>query len=263
MPLKRTSVSVLLLAAAAMAQPQQEGSRPGWPCVAGRAVDSSYIEISESTGGMLFLLQKGESENAGPLLAATQTHKATLLRAVGQLTGAREFSVPVDGSVRSLFVAVAMQCRQAIAVLDPREVESTPANAVLSHDLQTGKLVRVDAPGTGNWRVRVSGQGLVVVMILADTDVRLQEVRAVETPLRIGSVQKMRVHFNDEITEPRFSLIDAMGETVGPATPAESADGEYVIGVVPKVERFRIACDGLDEMGHAIRRVHPVLFRAN
>src|SRR5215468_1865719 len=90
-------------------QDGQRESRPGWPCVAGRAVDPSYIQISESTGGQLFLLQKNEVQHSSIIMMAPQTHPTTLYRAVGQLAGVREFEVPIDSTVKTLLLMASLQ----------------------------------------------------------------------------------------------------------------------------------------------------------
>src|SRR4051794_6642671 len=95
---------LMSVSAALWAQDGQSGSRPGWPCVPGRAVDPSYLEVSESSGGQLFLFQKGEIGQAGPVMSAPFTHPATILRAVGQLSGSREFEFPVDSRTESILV---------------------------------------------------------------------------------------------------------------------------------------------------------------
>ncbi|MBI5084883.1 MAG: hypothetical protein HZB13_09850 [Acidobacteria bacterium] len=253
---------VLIAFAAALAQEQQQGQgRPGWPCVAGRAVDPSYIEVSESTGGYLFLLQKGEMEHSTPLLLASTTHPATIFRAVGALGGTQEWEFPVDSTVTSLLVAISMQCRQSISVRDPQGAEITPANAILSDDLKTGKIVRVDAPGAGNWRVRVTGQGLYVLLVLAATDLRLGGLPHPREPFRLGAVNSLPVHIQGEASGVSYSMIGAGGEKLAPVRVVESDIG-LNLEFTPPVERFRIMAEGEDTLGRRFRRVHPVLFQA-
>src|ERR1051326_3630317 len=86
------------------AQDGQQRSRPEWPCVPGRAVDPSYLEISESTGGQLFLFQKNEIGQSAVVMNASHTHPATVLRGVGQLNGSRDFEFPVDSGTQSILI---------------------------------------------------------------------------------------------------------------------------------------------------------------
>src|ERR1051326_7646164 len=100
-PEKRETVAMRLMALLfavlpLCAQDGQQSGRPGWPCVPGRAVDPAYLETSESTGGQLFLFQKGEVAQSGPVMSAGYSHPATVARAIGQLSGTRDIDFPVD-----------------------------------------------------------------------------------------------------------------------------------------------------------------------
>jgi hypothetical protein len=249
-------VWLLWLPIALAAQSQQEGSRPGWPCVAGRAVDPSYIEVAESSGGSIFLFQKNEIEHTGSFMSATFTHPATIFRAIGSIAGSREWEFPVDSTVRSIYVAVSMQCRQSIAVFDPRGAETTAGNAKMSRDLQTGKLVQVDQPGTGNWRVRISGQGLFVLLVYAATDIRFAHAKQTEE-----DPKRIQVYVAGPISDPKFSLLNAAGDKLASLT-AEKTETGFTLAVAQLPERFRVIVEGADETGNPVRRVYPTLFRA-
>src|ERR1700690_1977978 len=99
-------LSIFVVAGLLRAQDGQEASRPGWPCVAGRAVDPGYLDASDSTGGQLFLFQKNEGAQASLVVNASHTHAATILRAVGNLSGTRDFEFPVDSGIESLLLLV-------------------------------------------------------------------------------------------------------------------------------------------------------------
>ncbi|MBI5280592.1 MAG: hypothetical protein HY858_02835 [Candidatus Solibacter usitatus] len=254
---------VLICIAAALGQDQQQREgRPGWPCVADRAVDPVYIELSEGTGGHLFLLQKGEMEHATPLLLASTTHPATIFRAVGSLWGTKEWEFPVDSTVTSLLVAVSTQCRQSISVRDPQGAEITPANAILSQELKTGKLVRVDAPASGAWRVRVTGQGLYVLLVLAATNLHLGGLPNPPDHFRLGALNSLPVHIEGTASVVGFSMIGAGGETLAAAVRAVETESGLQLEFTPPVERFRLMAEGEDALGRRFRRVHPVLFQA-
>ncbi len=175
--MRRGVILIMALTAGWVAAQQgQQGSRPGWPCVAGRAVDSAYIDISESTGGQLFLFQKGEMGQSAIVMGAQFSHPATILRGVGILQGSRDFDFPVDSSVESILVLASLQCRNAILVSRPNGAELTAANSAKSVDLQAGKILQVDSPEAGMWRVRMTGTGLFVVSVLAKSALRLGSV---------------------------------------------------------------------------------------
>lgn len=259
----RNLATVLLAAGALFAQEGQEGPKPGWPCVAGRAVDPSYIELSESTGGQLFLFQKGEVAQSGAVMGASFSHPSTVVRAVGQLSGTREFDVPVDSTMQTVLVMVSLQCRNSINVFGPKGMEMTAANSTEFANLQTGQIVRIDNPEPGAWRVRLSGTGLFIFTVMAKSEIRLSQVKFAaegEAPSRqprLGVKQKLDAGVAGELSDVQFQLAGAAGETLA---EAESADG--VFSVTPNVERFRVVMTGRDAAGWPVRRVHPVLFRA-
>src|SRR5712692_9520354 len=110
MLLKVTAVTVLLSATLA-AQPQPQHSPPGWPCVAGRAVDPTYVELAERTGGQLFLFDRSEAARSLVLMRETHKHEEVIFRAAGtRPAGYHDFQFPVDTTVESLLLAISLQC---------------------------------------------------------------------------------------------------------------------------------------------------------
>jgi hypothetical protein len=81
---------VLLLCAQDGPQP----SRCGWPCDAGRPVDPAYLDISESTGGELFMFQRGEAGQSLNLMTAWRGHKATIRPCGGKSQRRARFRIP-------------------------------------------------------------------------------------------------------------------------------------------------------------------------
>src|SRR6476469_6512661 len=113
-----------LCAASLCAQQQVPASRPGWPCVAGRAIDPTYVRTAEATGGQVFLFDRSEAGRSMILMQYSGKHEDTIFRSTGTLsTGSREFTFPVDSTIESLMVTVTLQCLQSITVLRPTNTE--------------------------------------------------------------------------------------------------------------------------------------------
>jgi hypothetical protein len=226
---------VILLAAASVvfAQDGQQQNRPGWPCVPGRAVDPVYVENSESTGGQLFLFQKGEIEHAGPVMAASFTHPSTVARAVGHLSGSRTIDFPVDSTIESLFVMISVQCRAGIALLRPNGAEMIAANTARAVDLKAGKIVQVDAPEAGMWRVRVEGTGLYVVSVQAKSSIKVTDARFSDEPSRTRKVlpgvsQNAEIHLPGPVANVKLQVVGAGGEPAGdPISQEEAGNSVY------------------------------------
>ena len=250
------------------AQNGQQGSRSGWPCTAGRAVDPSYLEVSESTGGQLFLFQKNEVAQSGVVMSAPYTHPATVLRAVGHLSGTRDFDFPVDSSIESILVLVSLQCRNSIQITRPGGSELTQANSALSVDLQAGRILRVDHPESGQWRLRIAGTGLFVLSVLAKTSIELghvtlsDESEPLSAPL-LGVPQNLAVRLSGQVSQVNIQQVDAASGRITDLGEVEpDSNGTYRTTVVPSVERFRILVSGIDSGAWPFQRMAPVLFRA-
>ncbi len=259
----------LLLACIGRAQSGQTGPRPEWPCVAGRAVDPAYLETSESTCGQIFLFQKNEIGKAGLFLTGDFSHPATLLRAVGSVSGARDWEFAIDSTVQSLLVLASIQCRTAIRVFRPNGSEMTAANAAQSVDLQAARAIQVDAPEPGKWKLRIEGMGVLIASIRAKSALKISGVQFFEddgaTPRRQprrGVSQQASVGITGEVGDLHYQLLKADGEPISGMASAEAASGGGRFGFTPPVERFRVSVTGTDSSGWPFQRVYPVLFRA-
>jgi hypothetical protein len=254
-------VSLLLLTAVLMcAQNGLQESRPGWPCVSGRAVDPAYIETSESTGGQVFLFQKDEIAQSTPALMASTTHPATILRGIGNVAGQREFQFNVDSTVESMLVLASLQCRKEVNVFRPNGQEMTSYNSSQATDLKAGKILRVDLPEPGAWKLRISGQGVFVFSVMAKTSVRMPALRLPDSRLLVR--QDVEVHLSTEISDVKTQLMTAEGDAAVEAQPAEAlGNGAYRLAITPLMERFRVRLLATDANGRALERISPVLFR--
>ena len=152
------------LTAAAQQQPQ---TRPGWPCV-GRP-DSSMVQVSEASGGQVFLLDPSELASSATLLMARDGHDETLRRIVGDLdAGLRSIEVAVDPSVDRLLFSVSLQCLQQIEIVRPSGAPVAASDAGVSWTaFQAGRQVGVTAPEPGTWTVRLAGKGLLFLVVHA------------------------------------------------------------------------------------------------
>ena len=245
---------IMLVTVAAAAQEQQNSPRPGWPCVPGRAVDPSYVELAESTGGQLFLFQKGEVQHSAGVMMAPTTHPATVLRSVGQIAGTRVLEFAVESGVQSLLVLASMQCRAEIAVLRPGGAEVTASNAAENLDLKTGRIIRVDLPEPGIWKVKLRGEGLYVTSVRAKAPIALSEA-AVKSSTAEVSV-------DGDVSSLRVDLLDAAGELLvrGDGTGRTDA-GTYRVELRHVPDRYRILVTGRDALGQPFQRVDPRLLR--
>ena len=219
----------------------------------GRAVDPAYLELSESTGGQLFLFQKGEVGQAAPVMGASFTHPATILRADGHLNGTRDLEFPVASGAESLLLLVSVQCRKSILAFDPAGSELTDRNSPLSVDLAAGRILRVDGPAPGKWRVRLTGSGLFVLSVHAKASIALTEV--------VPATGALELRVRGEVSNLRVRLVDASGGPIAELDPPEkSEDGVYRTAMPARVGRYRVVVSGDDGGAWPFQRTHPVLY---
>jgi hypothetical protein len=252
----RTPAILVILGAAPLlcAQDGQRPSRPGWPCVAGRPVDPAYLDVSESTGGELFMFQRSETGQSLSVMTASRGYKAAILRAVGNLGGTRDFEFPVDSTVSSLLIMGSIQCRKDVLLLRPNGSEITAVNAAQNIDLQAGRVIRVDQPEPGPWRVRLSGTGLFLLSVAAKSSIALSTVAFAE-----GTAD---ARLSGEASGLKLQLVDASGAPLSAAQPLEAAEGGiYRAPIARPATRFRVLVTGSDASAWPFQRIYPLLFR--
>lgn len=263
--MRRAAFLLTFVAAFLQAQDGQQGPRPEWPCVPGRAVDPAYLEVSEGTGGQLFMFQKSDIAQSGQVTIAENQHKATILRAVGQLNGSRDFEFPVDSTVSSLLVVAFIQCRSAVTLSHPNGSELTAAASAMNVDLQTGRAVRLDRPEAGPWRVRLKGTGLFLLSVLAKSEIALTDA-AFSTAARspaFGVPQSLDTRLSGPVSNLKLQLVDAGANPLSDMQTLDLApEGSYRAAITPQWQRLRVLVVGTDAAAWPFQRMYPVLFRA-
>ena len=223
-------------------------------------MDPAYLEVSQSTGGQLFLFQKDEASGAALAMSAAHSHPATILRAVGTLPGSREFEFPVDSTVSGLLVLASVQCRDAIRVYPPSGSELTAADSASIAGFQAGRILRIDRPEPGPWRVRISGSGLFVLSVQARAEIALSAVSVTGD----AASTSLEARLSGEVSDLRVRLVDASGNPLaGPVSLDLAADGVYRAAIASAFPRFRVLVSGADSAARPFQRVYPVLFRAS
>ena len=241
-----------LAAAGVVAQQQLPQQRPAnWPCTGARAVDPSYVEISEGTGGHLYLLDKPEVRQTGHLMAWHQTHRQTVFRSMGEMAkGTREFAFPIDSTIESLVLTVSLQCNDSISILDPASLEAAGDRV----DFRSGRALRVAHPVPGPWKIRLTGRGLFFVTVDAISNLSVRSAG-----LAAGSADLLAVEPSRLTEGMRVRFVDSGANTLD--TPAiESSSGSYVfVRVNPRDTKFRVAVEGADDRGWPYLRMQGPL----
>jgi len=125
-----------------------------FPCVPRFRADKSYIQTAEATGGQILLLDK--TEIASPAITRVDTSGAnqTILRAAGTLgAGFQEFTAPIDSDVQLAQFKLFAECVKSVTVTAPS------GEIVDGIKLTSGRMVVVEKPEPGLWRVKLAGTG--------------------------------------------------------------------------------------------------------
>ena len=263
--------------------PQQQvpASRPGWPCVAGRAIDPTYVRTAEATGGQVFLFDRSEAGRSMILMQYSGKHEDTIFRSTGTLsTGSREFTFPVDSTIESLMVTVTLQCLQSITVRRPTNTEVHAGEPdVNDNRFRSGQVLILTKPQAGAWRIRIAGVGLFFVVAQAKSSISLNRVEFVELggrpghegmfpvkgPLHLGEQRTLSVNLEAPAGDAHFRLIDSAGETLVPLEMSAADQGQdertFEGKLTLKHAEFRVAVEGRDAAGYPYQRVLPRLFQ--
>jgi hypothetical protein len=254
----------------APAQVQQRGSRTGWPC--GGKVDSSFVRTAEATGGRVLLFAPTELAGFTEEMNASRGHDETVLRVAGQLTESqRDFDVPIDSSIESIYFFVSVQCLQSVAIIPPPGgAFNATAPGVEYHELAAIRLITIKAPSPGRWRIGVAGSGVYSLIVKANTSITLNEVSLSRDgiPIVVPTPLGERVHVETALSgapaDVSFHFVAMDGKPLQSFVPsgARTTDAwtTYVADVRLPSSEFRLLVEGVDAKGLAFQRVSPRLF---
>ena len=278
----RTAVVLALVACGSLlarAQDrQQSGGNPGWPCVA--AVDPSYVETAEGSGGRVLMFHPSElgAPGSAAVMAGPTDHDETVVRIVGRLEeGVHEFEVPIDSTIESVNFFVSLQCLQVVEIVGPSgdELRSTEPGVSDSHQFEAIRAVTVARPAPGRWTVTVAGRGLLFLVVQARSGLSLGRLTFLDPGrqfeveghvLRLPEAhkpQRIEISVSGVDGPVGFRLMSSSAATIQTLTlDEEGQDGArrtYRGEVTPGSTRFRLAATGVDSRGFAFQRVDPRL----
>jgi von Willebrand factor A domain-containing protein 7 len=263
--LKITTIGAFLITTV-VAQTQQQQSPAGWPCVTGRAVDPTYLELAERTGGQVFLFDRGEAGRSLVLMRESQRHKEVIFRATGTLpTGYREFKFPVDTTVESLLLTISLQCSQAISIYRPTNAELRPSEPGVEDNVyRSGRIVIQSIPEPGVWRVKLTGAGIFSVVIQARSPISFHGAEFVEAPAHLNVEQALSARLSAPLGAVVFHMVNSTGESLQQLdlkSGSESGNSrEFQGSVTPAHASFRLAVEGRDASGFWYQRLYQHLF---
>jgi hypothetical protein len=271
MILQKIGIVLILVASpvTARAQEQQAKRQPGWPCAG--TVDRSYALNAEATGGKVLLFRKTELAGVVDDVKASSQHEETVFRASARLTeGTYKFDIPVDSAIESAYFFVSLQCLESVEVVRPSgDALHADSADVDYHRYAAVHMLTVKEPTPGIWKVRITGRGVLSLIVSARTELRLTRVSLLdggapvifaakrETPLRL---EASMMGLADEIAFQFISSSAAPIQAVD-LNLEQEADGSrtYAADVMPPVTEVRLAVTGIDPKGCRFQRVQKHL----
>lgn len=245
-------------------------------------IDPAYFSIAAQSGGQLFTLTRTQSETEkifGLVTPYVSGSPKPLLVARGAIGGARTFTVPVDATLRTLIVSVALDGSGTARLFDPAGNElAASAPGVTVTMLSGGKLVAVTAPAPGAWRLELGGGANYDISFMGDSPLELNRFQFVETRGRDGheglfpikgqplaqGAQTARATVLGAFATARFDLVNEAGVVLAPLAMTRAAasgdDDEFFAAFTLPTEQFRVRLSGTLDSGQSFQRIHPALF---
>jgi hypothetical protein len=225
-----------------------------YACIPRFRADPGVIRISEASGGQVLLLSPGEIANPAVAQAQANFSDPMILRASGTLTGrVHEFTTPVDSTVRAVQFTVFAECVKSVTITAPSGAEAEGVR------FSTGRIVMLDSPEPGIWKVKLAGTGYFSVIAQVKSPLSMTLVGF--ELAGVGQDQKIVARLSGPIASARFELLSREGATLETLSLARS-DNRFEGSFTAPAQPFRIAVEGQDSAGAAFRRVQSVLFSA-
>ena len=266
---------VLLALASPLAASPQIRFGPG---VCG-PIDPVYIRTATETGGQPFPVSSSEiAKLANIMVESSRSDHVRILWAGGAAADAAQgFNIPIDASVtRVTFSAMFDRTGGSVTIVPPDGSPIQQRAGIEDTVLNCGRLLSVDAPASGVWRVNLqpSDRFWLVVHGRSDRDILSAEfVRVGGRPAHEGLFRiqgrplagrpaTLRVRLSGpEVTTPQFVLISAQGQPLQRIELARVDEDEFVGTIdLPEVA-FRVAVTGVDADGASYQRVYRAPFR--
>jgi hypothetical protein len=288
----RTTVSAVVIAAAIFGgaqseeaeAPKQNRSHKFGPGECG-PVDPSYIHLANETGGQPFFLNPSEVGKAFHYVRESSGGRdETLLWAMGTFAPAtpQEFAVPVDSTVRRVTFSMSVDTSGSeFVVVDPAGGSVTVADSRTEITvLNCGRIVTVDTPAAGTWRLRAAGVGRFWVTTQARTELSIVNVEFVRPGGRPGHEGLFRIHgqplagapatlravlSREHIGSAVFDLVSQQADPIAGMIrlkPDSTSGDEFVSTFELPSQPFRVRVSGLDQAGKAYQRIFHTLFHA-
>ena len=151
-------------------------------------IDPVYKRNATETGGQLFVIERGQVQSLTPLVLPQVTGDfEPLLLASGVLGGApSEFTIAIDSTVRRAVFSASVDALAAATLIRPDGTAVAAGDPGVSNlnlsqfGVPTGRIVTIDSPAAGAWKLRVQGTGDYSVAAQGNTDLFIETFEFVQ-----------------------------------------------------------------------------------
>lgn len=268
------------------------------PVVSGSCspIDEVYKRNASETGGQLFPVLRGQVASIAGLLEREVTGDSEPLLLASGVLGAtpREFRIAVDSTVRRAVFSASVDSLTSTTLTRPDGATvavGDPGVSIINltfrefiftfpfvRDVPSGRVVTIESPPAGEWKLAVQGSGDYSVAVQGNTDLFVETFQFVQyanskhpgffsvsgQPLA-GQAATALARVGGPANNPTFEAISMDGVPLTPlplATGHPDADeadftGTFDLPATP----FRVLVRGKDPLGFAFERVVSKLIR--
>jgi len=245
--------------------------------------DAKYFEMSELTGGQVFIIKKSEAGNLSELssimLGGYYTPIATIGGALTSTSGNKSYEFKVDSKVDKLsaFISITSGSVAASIVRPDGSVVDINDAGVKRTALTSLVVYEIANPQVGEWKLNISGKGEFTINVAGNTSLSFDNLKFVEYDNRsahagffaiegfpvAGSTSAIEATLSDVTSDVSFELRSKSGEVLSalkldvvdeyPGVKTVFLKEDFV---VPN-EDFIVYAFGKDANGKAFQRVMP------
>ena len=242
-------------------------------------LDLTHVRNATATGGQPFPMSPSEIAKMGIIIAESSRSDAAMILWASGTSGDAEggFTVPIDSSIQRATFSVTFDGQGgSVEIAAPDGSVIPPKGKSEDLLLNCGRILSVDTPATGEWRVtpRPTGRFWVVVQGRSDRDlISADFVKAAGRPGHDGLFQIngmpiagrpaiLRVRLSEPaIRIPDFVLLSSQGRPIQRVQLDRVEASEYVGEIDLPTLLFRVAITGTDERGVSYQRLDAKLMR--
>ncbi len=262
----RASLAAILFALAFNTETQAQPRTFG-PGICG-PLDATYVNTSSETGGQPFPMSPAEMVNMSIVMAeSTRSDSVLLLWASGTRADDTTFTIPIDPAVsRVTFSTTFDGTGGGVTIAGPDGAAIKPGLAVQDTSMSCGRIVSVDAPAVGDWRVTVKPTERFWLVVHGRSELNLISVDFVRPGGRpghdglfkmegqpvAGRPALLRVRLSDadaDAKAPVFTLLSSQGKPIRTLDLSPTDDREFVGEIALPTQAFRVALTSLEGAG--------------